>query len=112
MHPAHVLAGRVIFRPFALQDALVLGLAREGGQVVLGLTGKVHPVEPPASAKLLCQREGSMIMAMMPPGLSHALMARSLLGALVRLNSSSFWMSHARRQLLETAMPGLWGADA
>lgn len=49
-------------------------------------------------------------MAMMPSGLSHALMARSLLEAFELLISSSFWMSHARRRLFELTMPGLWGA--
>jgi hypothetical protein len=49
---------------------------------------------------------------MMPPGLSHALMARSLLDALVLLISSSFWMSHARRRLFEPTMLGLRGAGA
>ena len=46
-------------------------------------------------------------MAMMPSDLSHALMAPSLLEALMPLISSSFWifwMSHARRRLFEPAM--------
>ena len=106
VHAVHAPPGSVVLWALALEDTLVLGPAREGAQVPLGLTRQIHPVEPRASVELLRQRRASMIMTMMPPGLSHALIARSLLEALVLLISSSSWMSHARRRLFELTMPG------